>query len=150
MTWHDGLTEKQRRFVEAYAANGGNATDAARKAGYRQPHPQGAENMQKPTVRAAIEALRAETTTSAILTREERQAYWTRVIRGEERDPDGRPPATRDRLRASELLARSQGDFLDRTEVSTADGSLAAALLAARARWDETGATTSSQPEALS
>ena len=119
MTWHDNLTEKQRRFVEVYSSNGGNALDAARVAGYRQPHPQGAENMQKPTVRAAIEALREETTTSAILSREERQKYWSRVIRGEEMEPDGKPPAIRDRLRASELLAKSQADFLDRTEIST-------------------------------
>jgi phage terminase small subunit len=119
MDWFDGLTEKQRRFVEVYSSNGGNALDAARVAGYRQPHPQGAENMQKPTVRAAIEALREETTTSATLTRAERQAFWTRVTRGEVMEPDGKPPAIRDRLRASELLARSQADFLDRTEVST-------------------------------
>jgi phage terminase small subunit len=119
MSWFDGLTERQRRFVEVYSSNGGNALDAARVAGYRQPHPQGAENMQKPTVRAAIEALREETTTNSILTREARQKYWSRIIRGEELDSDGKPPAIRDRLRASELLAKSQGDFLDRTEIST-------------------------------
>ena len=132
MTWHDNLTEKQRRFVEVYSSNGGNALDAARVAGYRQPHPQGAENMQKPTVRAAIEALREETTTSAIMNREGRQSYWTRVIRGEEMEPDGKPPAIRDRLRASELLARSQGDFLDRAEVDT--GPNLAEILNARLR----------------
>ena len=119
MSWFDGLTEKQRRFVEVYSSNGGNALDAARVAGYRQPHPQGAENMQKPTVRAAIESLREATTSNAIMNREGRQSFWTRVIRGEEVEADGKPPAIRDRLRASELLARSQADFLDRSEVST-------------------------------
>ena len=132
--WYDGLTEKQRRFCEAYSSNGGNALDAARQAGYATPHPEGQRMLQKATIREALEKLREKTTTEAILTREERQAYWTRVIRGDERDADGRPPAMRDRLRASELLARSQGDFLDRTEISAKDDSLAAALLAARAR----------------
>jgi phage terminase small subunit len=32
----DKLTLKQRRFINAYIANGGNATDAARQAGYKQ------------------------------------------------------------------------------------------------------------------
>jgi len=117
--WNEGLTEKQRRFVEAYAANGGNATEAARAAGYRKPHPQGAENLQKPTIKDAIEKLRGSTTTAAVLTREERQAFWSQMVRGDAQDGDGNPPSFRDRLRASELLARSQGDFLDRQETTS-------------------------------
>ena len=149
--WHEGLTEKQRRFCEAYSSNGGNALDAARRAGYATPHPEGQRMLQKASIREALEKLREKTTSEAILTREERQAYWTRVIRGEEQDADGRPPAMRDRLRASELLARSQGDFLDRAEVSLVNGGLEAALRAAIARKvvrDEPGATTSSHSEA--
>ena len=119
MSWFDGLTEKQRRFCEEYAANGGNGTKAAEAAGYSQPAEQAYENLRKPQITTAIEALREETTSNAILTREERQKYWSRVTRGEVMEPDGKPAAIRDRLRASELLARSQGDFLDRTEVST-------------------------------
>ena len=119
MSWFDGLTEKQRRFCEEYAANGGNGTKAAEAAGYSQPAEQAYENLRKPQITTAIEALREETTTSAIMNREERQAYWTAVIRGEVMEPDGKPPAIRDRLRASELLARSQGDYLDRAEIST-------------------------------
>ncbi len=52
---YSNLTEKQRRFVEAYVGEArGNATEAARLAGYKKPHPQGAENIQKPTVKAGI------------------------------------------------------------------------------------------------
>lgn len=51
------LTYKQRLFVDYYLGeSNGNATEAARKAGYALPHPQGAENLQKPTIRAAIDA----------------------------------------------------------------------------------------------
>jgi phage terminase small subunit len=109
--WHAGLTEKQRRFCETYSSNGGNALAAATVAGYSKPHPQGAENLQKPTVRKAIEALRLTTTSSAIMTRRERQELWSAMIR------DKSIP-TMARLRASELLGRSQGDFLERTEIS--------------------------------
>jgi len=109
--WHAGLTEKQRRFCEAYSSNGGNALAAARSAGYRQPVPQGGENIKKPIIQRALESLRLTTTSSAIMTREERQRLWSAMIRD-------RSIPTMARLRASELLGRSQGDFLERTEIS--------------------------------
>lgn len=113
MSWHAGLTEKQRRFVEAHSSNGGNATAAARSAGYKQPLPQGCENLKKPSIQAAIEALRQEVTSEAIASREQRQTFWTEVMRD-----DG--VEMRDRLRASELLGKSQGDFIARLEHSGA------------------------------
>lgn len=131
MAWHEGLTEKQRRFVEAFSANGGNATKAAETAGYKKPHPQGAQTLRNVTVQEAIEALRKETTNTAIMTREERQAYWSRMVRGEEMievpnkngdDPIKVPPDFKERLKASELLGRSQGDFIERHEVTGKDG----------------------------
>jgi phage terminase small subunit len=115
MNWHDGLTEKQRRFCEAYAANGGNALDAARVAGYAKPHPQGAENLQKPTILQALELLRSEKTNAAIATREERQSFWTSVMRDSGQE-------MKDRLRAAELLGKAHADFLDRHEHSGPNG----------------------------
>ena len=113
--WHEGLTERQRRFCEAYSSNGGNALDAARQAGYKKPDPQGAENLGKPSIKAAIEKLRLATTSAAIMTRQERQAFWTLVARSKDED-------MKDRLKASELLGKSQGDFINRTEITGANG----------------------------
>ena len=113
--WADGLTERQRRFCEAYSSNGGNALDAARQAGYKKPDPQGAENLGKPSIKAAIEKLRLATTSAAIMTRQERQAFWTLVARSKDED-------MKDRLKASELLGKSQGDFISRTEITGANG----------------------------
>lgn len=50
------LTIKQDAFVKAYLLNGGNATQAAVKAGYSEKTAQaiGAENLTKPVVREAI------------------------------------------------------------------------------------------------
>lgn len=115
-SWHEGLTERQRRFCEAYAANGGNATDAADRAGFKQPRQQGARQLTKVVILRALEALRQERTTTAIATREERQAFWTAMMRGEE------PGEPKDRLKASELLGKSQADFLDRHEHTGKDG----------------------------
>ncbi len=118
--WHKGLTERQRRFCEAYAATG-NATEAARRARYRRPDPQGAENLRKPAVASALEALRQKTMAAAIAEREERQAQWTSIMRGEPR-PDGSVPTISEQLRASELLGRAQGDFVERREITGRDG----------------------------
>lgn len=51
------LTVKQRRFVDAYLGEAnGNASEAARIAGYSLPRQSGSENLSKPDIRAAIEA----------------------------------------------------------------------------------------------
>lgn len=122
--WHKGLTEKQRRFCEIYAANGGNAMAAARQAGYSQPQVQGRQNLEKALIKEALETLRQETTNSAIATREERQAFWSRVMRGEETEPGDAPPAMKDRLKAAELLGKSQADFIERRDHTSSDGSM--------------------------
>lgn len=117
MAWFDGLTEKQRQFCEAYAANGGNAMAAAKSAGYKKPSPQSSENLEKPAIRNALELLRQEQTSKAIATREERQSFWTSIMRdvGEK---------TTDRLKASELLGRCQADFIERVDHSNSDGTM--------------------------
>lgn len=40
------LTPKQKAFCDYYIETG-NATEAARKAGYKQPHVQGQQNLEK-------------------------------------------------------------------------------------------------------
>ena len=100
------LTAKQQRFVSAYS---GNATRAAIEAGYGEKW--AASNIDKllknTEIQAAIQNREKERTDSMIATREERQQFWTAILR----DPE---TELRDRLRASELLGRSEGDFLER------------------------------------
>jgi phage terminase small subunit len=50
-----GLSAKQQLFVAFYCETW-NATDAARRAGYKDPEQSGYENKKKPEVAAAIEA----------------------------------------------------------------------------------------------
>ena len=105
-----GLTAKQQAFVEAYD---GNATQAALKAGYskKTAYSIGVENLKKPQIAAAIAERNAPASSARIATREERQAFWTGVMR----DP---AVEMKDRLRASELLGKSECDFAERVEVS--------------------------------
>jgi hypothetical protein len=51
-----GLTDKQRAFVDAYIANGGNATGAARTAAYANPESDGWRTSRNEAVQAAIRA----------------------------------------------------------------------------------------------
>lgn len=108
------LTEKQRRFVEAYMGKAaGNATEAARIAGYKGTDNTlksvGNENLNKPDVAAAI--AERQNNDPLIATREDRQRFWTRVMNGDERDA-----RMSDRLKASELLGKASADFVERHE----------------------------------
>ena len=100
------LTVRQARFVECYDGNG---AEAARQAGYSERW--AASNLDKllknTAIRAAIREREKERTSSLIATREQRQRFWTSVMNDEDID-------LRDRLRASELLGKSEGDFLEK------------------------------------
>ena len=115
VAWYDGLTERQRKFCEAYAANGGNGTDAAIAAGYKRPDVEASRTLRIVKVVEALEFLRQDTTSKAIATRSERQSFWSSVMRSNEQ-------MMKDRLKASELLGKSQVDFIDRKEVTGANG----------------------------
>ena len=103
------LTHKQQLFVEAYA---GNATEAAIKAGYSKKTARaiGCELLTKPNITQIIAKREIKTEKSLIATREERQAFWTSVYN----DPDAN---MNDRLRASELLGKSQADFTEKMQI---------------------------------
>ena len=125
-------TVKQQRFIDFYD---GNATEAARKAGYKHPKQSGAENLSKLYISDAIKNREQKRTKGLIATREERQEFWTKVLIGEDQEPevtgydlDGNavivkvPPKMSDRLKASELLGRSEADFTDKKIISDPDG----------------------------
>lgn len=103
------LTARQQAFVEAYA---GNATAAALAAGYseRSARSQGQRLLTNDDIQDAIKAREAQRLAPTIATRQERQEFWTSVLRNEDE-------AMKDRLKAAELLGKSEGDFLERVEM---------------------------------
>jgi phage terminase small subunit len=112
------LTARQQAFVDAYAGNGVAACRAAGYGGHDATlATQASKLLKMPKVQAALEQRRAKVEAAAadrvsglrIASRAERQAWWTRVME----DPGEEMPS---RLKASELLGKSEGDFLDRTE----------------------------------
>ena len=110
------LTLKQRLFVEAYTGEArGNATQAARLAGYRGNDKTlaqvGKENLRKPTIANAIKPRLEDLVGTVVLGRVELQSLWTKWALDESATKN-------ERVRATELLARSQGLFIEKREVT--------------------------------
>lgn len=103
------LTARQQAFVDAYA---GNATAAALAAGYSEKtaRSQGQRLLTNADIKDAIKVREEKRLAPTIATRKERQEFWTSVLRNEDE-------AMKDRLKAAELLGKSEGDFLERVEM---------------------------------
>lgn len=105
------LTPRQRKFAEVYEGNG---VEAARVAGYTGSPGTLAVTayhlLRLPKVRELISAREEGVLASLTMNREERQELWSRLAA----DPDIEPSI---RLKASELLGKSQADFTERLEV---------------------------------
>ena len=104
------LNYRQNFFAEYYAEGEtqGNAYKSAIKAGYShkfalQAAPRLLENVR---VKAQIDEINAKNRAESVATRKLRQEFWTRIMND---------PATKmsDRLRASELLGKSEADFTE-------------------------------------
>lgn len=106
------LNAKQRAFVAAYS---GNATEAARAAGYSEKtaRVQGSQLLTNPDIVAAIREREAKRDNKRVATREDRQAFWTETMRDQGAELNAR-------LKASELLGKSEADFTDNLKHSGA------------------------------
>ena len=127
------LTEKQRRFVDYYVETG-NASEAARRAGYAEKaaYRTGSENLRKPQVKAAIDARLKELEDKRIAKADEVMQFLTSTLRGEVKEErvvvegtgEGRSDAriikvqvsARDRLEAAKSLLKRYPMQLDAKE----------------------------------
>ncbi|MHC4499086.1 MAG: terminase small subunit [Planctomycetota bacterium] len=126
-----GLTHKQQAFVDVYD---GNTTKAAAMAGISRSYASrimmdGAKQSSEPSALAVQTAIQERNKDNKdIADRQERQKFWSDNMRDESADISVR-------LKASELLGKSELDFgerrLDETPQSLAD---IAALLASKRR----------------
>ena len=108
------LTFKQKQFCEFYAGSG-NASEAARLAGYsaKTARATGAENLTKPDVQEYIGSLTKAMSDERIASAVERQRFWTSIMRGQMPDVESL------QLKASEILGKAQGDFIQKVEVTS-------------------------------
>lgn len=119
-----GLTEKQKRFADFYIETG-NATDAARRAGYKKPNVQGAKNLVKVSIRTYVDAKLAELDRKRTANAKEVMEYLTAVLRGEWKTkritPKGEEyfelPSRFDQMKAAENLMKRLGLCLSDVEL---------------------------------
>lgn len=102
------LTGKQQAFVEAYCANGFNATQAAITAGYSEKtaYSVGHENLSKPDIAIAIVQFKQKASEKALVTTED-------VVRGLLKEAKGEEIENKssDRISALKALADYTGGF---------------------------------------
>lgn len=110
------LSHKQEMFCQYYVATG-NATAAAEQAGYSKASARvtGCQNLTKANIQERIEQLAAEQKAAAVMDREERQALLTEIAR----DCGQVAP---DRMKAVDLLNKMDGVYINKQEVTGADG----------------------------
>lgn len=107
-----GLTPRQKKFCDEYMLCA-NATQAAIRAGYSEKYAgQNADKILKNTnVKEYLAYFQKKVDQKAIKSVEEVQQWWSSII-------DNTEEGTKDRLKASELLVKSKGGFMDRVEVT--------------------------------
>ncbi|WP_263560023.1 terminase small subunit [Paenibacillus polymyxa] len=129
------LTEKQKRFID-YFVETGNSTEAARRAGYKQPHVQGAQTLDK--LRSLIDEKIAAKDGERIAKQDEILEFLSEVMRGKvkeeyplgmgmgeqslvKKELDGK-----DRIKAAELLGKRYAMWTDKQQV---DGSVGVVIV---------------------
>lgn len=112
---NEKLTPKQQAFADYYIECG-NATEAARRAGYKQPHVQGSQTLEKLSVAAYIAERVKPTEEKRIATGDEVMEFFTKVMEGEVKDAFDLPPSLQDRLNAAKELAKRTVDIGSKEE----------------------------------
>ena len=104
------LTPKREAFAKNFIENGGNATDAARKAGYKKPEQEGCRLLKNADVLAYIAEKQAKldklngTDTMSLADIQKRRAM---IARGEVKDSFGFTPAFSEQLKAMSDLEKA-------------------------------------------
>lgn len=111
------LTPKQRAFADYYIETG-NATEAARRAGYKGKNLNriASENLSKLDIKQYIDERLSKIEDTRIAKGEEVLQYLTKVMRGEEKDQFGLDASLQDRTKAAELLGKRYRLFTEKIE----------------------------------
>ena len=108
------INERQKKFCEFYAKTG-NATQSYKDAGYKPKDDasaavSSANLLTNVKVIAFLNKLQQNTRSEAIASIAEVKEFWTKVMLSDEEE-------TPHRVKAGELLVKSQGGFIEKKEV---------------------------------
>lgn len=118
------MNERQQRFIDAYISTG-NASEAARRAGYKCPNVTASKLLTKANIRRELDRRLGELKTSRTADVQEILEHLSSVVRGEVSEEivtnSGKlvtaKVSERDRLKAAELLLKVSGAFRERVDV---------------------------------
>lgn len=99
------MNDNQKAFADYYIECG-NATESARRAGYKQPKQQGSRLLTNVDISAYIAERVRPTEEKRIATGDEIMQFFTSVMRGEVLDAFDLPPSLADRKDAAKELAK--------------------------------------------
>jgi len=104
------LTDRQEKFVQFYD---GNATQAAIKSGYSKKTAKltGHRLITNDNIRQAIQERNKVQDAPVIASRQDRQKFWSAMMNDKTADANVK-------LKASELLGKSEGDFTEKIQHS--------------------------------
>lgn len=128
MTLNERLSKKQQAWLDFYCSvSKMNATDAARRAGYKDPYKSGFENSKKlqKQISQRMQELQKKSGAS-IMSQQELAEFFSNVTMGKATEKvvanTGKvvevPVSMKDRIKTAELLGKSYGMFTDRKEVT--------------------------------
>ena len=109
------ITPKQRKFAEAYVETG-NATESYKKAGYSWKSERTAgvnahKLLKNDKISILIDELTQKLTDESIADITEVKQFWTETMRD-------RAEEMKERIKASEMLAKTSGAFIDKVDIS--------------------------------
>ncbi len=108
----DKLTQRQKAFAENFAISG-VAEQSAIDAGYSERYARGNAHklVAKSGIKEYLQTLNNAIVSDKIADMQEIKEFWTNTIRDNELD-------LKDRLKASELIAKTNGAFIDKVQHS--------------------------------
>lgn len=104
------LTPRQKAFADNYIESG-NATAAAKKAGYKQPKQQGSRLLTNVDISAYISERTRPTEEKRIASGDEVMEFFSKVMRGEIKDQFGLDASLADRTKAAVEIAKRTVDI---------------------------------------
>ena len=115
------FTEKERAVINLVAAGINDVAKACRMVGYDNPSKKAHELLLRDDFYTAIENAADPEADVVVKSQTARKRFWARIMNDEE-------ASHKDKIRASELLAKASGDFVDQVNVNFSPASLLSAL----------------------
>jgi hypothetical protein len=115
------FTEQERAVINLVAAGITDVSKACTMAGFEKPSDKARELLSRESFISAVDTAADPETEAMVQSKTARKRFWARVMNEE-------TAGHKDKIRASELLAKASGDFVDQVNVNFSPMSLLSEL----------------------